>query len=115
LIRNHGALECYSILLEISERQKCPNDPRKEKNRKYLQITYKVRGCHKLNILLATPSSSVSLLLCQKMSEIHSVEERDPPLQTSLKSLHQVARFLPYPKFEPNFFSNTHDTQPELL
>jgi hypothetical protein len=44
---------------------------KEKKNNKYLQITYKVRGCHKLYILLATPSSPMSLLLYQKMSEIH--------------------------------------------
>ncbi len=44
---------------------------KKKNNNKYLQITYKVRGCHELYILLATPYSPMSLLLCQKMSEIH--------------------------------------------
>lgn len=87
---------------------------KKKNNNKYLQITYKVRGCHELYILLATPYSPMSLLLCQKMSEIHCGGEGST-ITNSLKSLDQVARFLPCPKFEPNFFSNTHGTQPELL
>lgn len=87
---------------------------KEKKNNKYLQITYKVRGCHKLYILLATPSSPMSLWLCQKMSEIYCGGEGST-ITNILKSLDQVARFLPCPKFELNSFSNTHGTQPELL
>jgi copper chaperone CopZ len=56
----------------------------------------------------------MSLWLCQKMSEIHCGGEGST-ITNILKSLDQVARFLPCPKFEVNSFSNTHGTQPELL